>query len=305
MGGFFGAVSNRDVVIDVFFGVDYHSHLGTRRGGMAVYDREKGFDRAIHNIENDSFRSKFGKINFAVGEWLNADSFELALSLVEMGFAVSEIYGTIGEGNFVYKTYEDFSSPIKNMPSHRILALNRGEKEDCLKVSVEINPKLTLTEIENAYKLDNEFTNEIILDTIVDSYDRLLFPSLERECRTALTDRANEQAIKMFEVNLKPLLLQAPLKNNVIMGYDPGYYNGCKIAVIDIKGDVLDTAVVYPTPPQNKVEEAKVKLSQMIAKNKVDIITMLPLSIATSIDAFSAGISLYLSTIIIKELQKS
>lgn len=176
--------------------------------------------------------------------------------------------------NKTYENYKDFSGEVVKMPSHRILALNRGEKEDCLKVNVEINPKLTLTEIENAYKKDNEFTNQIILDTILDSYDRLLFPSLERECRTVLTDKANEQAIKMFEVNLKPLLLQAPLKNNVIMGYDPGYYNGCKIAVIDIKGDVLDTAVVHPTPPQNRVEEAKKKLTDMIIKNNVDIIAI-------------------------------
>lgn len=173
-----------------------------------------------------------------------------------------------------YENYKDFTGEVVKLPSHRILALNRGEKEDCLKVSVEINQKLTLSEIEKAYKKDNEFTNLIMDDTIVDSYDRLLFPSLERECRTALTDRANEQAIKMFEVNLKPLLLQAPLKNNIIMGYDPGYYNGCKIAVIDTKGDVLDTAVVHPTPPQNKVEEAKKKLSDMIIKNRVDIIAI-------------------------------
>jgi len=176
--------------------------------------------------------------------------------------------------NKTYENYKDFTGEVVKMPSHRILALNRGEKEDCLKVNVEINPKLTLTEIENAYKKENEFTNQIMLDTILDSYDRLLFPSLERECRTALTDKANEQAIKMFEVNLKPLLLQAPLKNNVIMGYDPGYYNGCKIAVIDIKGDVLDTAVVHPTPPQNRVEEAKKKLTDMIIKNNVDIIAI-------------------------------
>ncbi len=176
--------------------------------------------------------------------------------------------------NKTYENYKDFTGEVVKMPSHRILALNRGEKEDCLKVNVEINPKFTLTEIENVYKKENEFTNQIMLDTILDSYDRLLFPSLERECRTALTDKANEQAIKMFEVNLKPLLLQAPLKNNVIMGYDPGYYNGCKIAVIDIKGDVLDTAVVHPTPPQNRVEEAKKKLTDMIIKNNVDIIAI-------------------------------
>lgn len=176
--------------------------------------------------------------------------------------------------NKTYENYKDFSGEVAKLPSHRILALNRGEKEDCLKVDIEINPKLTVSEIEKVYKKDNEFTNQIMLDTIEDSYDRLLFPSLENECRRALTDRANEQAIKMFEVNLKPLLLQAPLKNNVIMGYDPGYYNGCKIAVIDTKGDVLDTAVVHPTPPQNKVEEAKKKLLEMIERNKVDIIAI-------------------------------
>lgn len=174
----------------------------------------------------------------------------------------------------VYENYKEFSANVKDLPSHRILALNRGEKEKCLKVWVEINLKFTITEIEKAYKLDNQFTNQIMDEIIADCYDRLLFPSLERECRNALTDRANEQAIKMFEVNLKPLLLQAPLKNNVIMGYDPGYYNGCKIAVIDTKGDVLDTAVVHPTPPQNKVEEAKKKLTEMIVKNKVDIVAI-------------------------------
>ena len=176
--------------------------------------------------------------------------------------------------NKTYENYKDFKGEVAKLPSHRVLALNRGEKEDCLKVKVEINEKLTLTEIEKVYKKDNEFTNQIILDTILDSYDRLLFPSLERECRSTLTDSANEQAIKMFEVNLKPLLLQAPLKNNVIMGYDPGYAHGCKIAVIDTKGDVLDTTVVYPTPPRNKVDEAKATLSKMIEKNNVDIIAI-------------------------------
>ncbi len=173
-----------------------------------------------------------------------------------------------------YENYKDFKGEVAKIPSHRILALNRGEKEKCLKVDIEINPKLTISEIEKAYKKDNEFTNTIMEETIADSYDRLLFPSLERECRTALTDRANEQAIKMFEVNLKPLLLQAPLKNNIILAVDPGYYNGCKIAVIDTKGDVLDTSVIHPFPPQNRMEEAKRILMDMIVKNKVNVIAI-------------------------------
>ena len=187
---------------------------------------------------------------------------------------IKAVWDEEADENKTYENYKDFVGDVAKIPSHRILALNRGEKEKCLKVSIEINPKLTISEIEKVYKKDNEFTNTIMDETILDSYDRLLFPSLERECRNTLTDRANEQAIKMFEVNLKPLLLQAPLKNNVIMGYDPGYYNGCKIAVIDQKGDVLDTAVVYPTPPQNKTEEAKKKLTDMIVKNNVDIIAI-------------------------------
>ncbi len=187
---------------------------------------------------------------------------------------IKAVWDEEADENKTYENYKDFVGDVAKIPSHRILALNRGEKEKCLKVSIEINPKLTISEIEKVYKKDNEFTNQIMDETILDSYDRLLFPSLERESRNTLTDRANEQAIKMFEVNLKPLLLQAPLKNNVIMGYDPGYYNGCKIAVIDQKGDVLDTAVVYPTPPQNKTEEAKKKLTDMIVKNNVDIIAI-------------------------------
>ncbi len=111
-------------------------------------------------------------------------------------------------------------------------------------------------------------------ETIIDAYERLLFPSLERECRNYLTDIASEGAIKMFEVNLKPLLMEAPLKNNVIMGFDPAYRTGCKIAVIDVNGEVLATTVVYPTPPQSKTEEAVQKLKFLIEKHKVNIISI-------------------------------
>ena len=173
-----------------------------------------------------------------------------------------------------YQNYENFSGDVAKIPSHRVLALNRGEKEDCLKVSVEIDQKLTIPVIEKKYLKNNQATYEHMKNTILDSYERLIFPSLERECRNNLTDSADEQAIKIFGLNLKPLLLQAPLKNNVIMGFDPGYYNGCKIAVIDTKGDVLDTAVVYPTPPANRIEQAKEKVSAMIEKNKVDIVAI-------------------------------
>lgn len=178
------------------------------------------------------------------------------------------------ENNLTYETYANFKQEVKALPSHRILAINRGENEKCLKVSVDIDDKLTIPVIEKYFKKDNEDTNALMDETIRDAYDRLLFPALERECRNNLTDKADEQAIKMFEVNLKPLLMESPLKNNIIMGFDPGYHNGCKIAVIDKNGAVLDTTVVYPTPPRSKTEEAMEKLKNMIEKNKVDIIAI-------------------------------
>ena len=178
------------------------------------------------------------------------------------------------ENSFTYETYANFKQEIKAIPSHRILAINRGEKEKCLKVDIVINPELALNVIRKLYKKNNPDTDQVIEEVIEDSYDRLLFPSLEREARANLTDRANEQAIKMFEVNLKPLLMEAPLKNNIILGLDPAYRTGCKIAVIDKNGNVLATTVVYPTPPQSKTEESIEKLKTLIEKYKVDVISI-------------------------------
>ena len=178
------------------------------------------------------------------------------------------------ENSPTYEMYNGFKQEVKTIPSHRILAINRGEKEKCLKVEIEINPELTMKVIYKYFKKNNPDTDKLMEETLQDSYDRLLFPALERECRSNLTDKADEQAIKMFEVNLKPLLMEAPLKNNVIMGLDPAYRTGCKIAVIDANGNVLDTAVVYPTPPQSKTEESIEKLKKLIEKDRVDIISI-------------------------------
>ena len=178
------------------------------------------------------------------------------------------------ENSPTYETYANFKQEVKTIPSHRILAINRGEKEKCLKVNIEINPELTMAVINKYFKKNNPDTDSLMEETLQDSYDRLLFPALERECRSNLTDKADEQAIKMFEVNLKPLLMEAPLKNNVIMGLDPAYRTGCKIAVIDTNGNVLDTAVVYPTPPQSKTEESIEKLKKLIEKHRVDVISI-------------------------------
>lgn len=172
-----------------------------------------------------------------------------------------------------YEMYKEFSEKISTLPSHRILALNRGEKEECLKVSISASSERAVEIIKTKFLKDSAF-NSIMTEAIEDSYARLIFPSIEREVRNELTDKANEQAIKMFEVNLKPLLMQPPLKGKVIIGLDPAYRTGCKIAVIDQSGNVLDHTVIYPTPPQNKTEEAKKTMLKLIEKYNADVISI-------------------------------
>lgn len=178
------------------------------------------------------------------------------------------------ENAFTYEMYKEFKEEIKKIPSHRILAINRGKNEDCLKVKLLVTDEDCLKIIEDFVINKNSTTANILKECVADSYERLIFPSLEREIRSDLTDRANEQAIKMFEVNLKPLLLVPPLKNKVILGFDPAYRTGCKIAVIDECGKCLATTVVYPTPPQSKIEESKEKLKELIKKYDVDVIAI-------------------------------
>ena len=178
------------------------------------------------------------------------------------------------ENAFTYEMYKEFKEEIKKIPSHRILAINRGKNEDCLKVKLLVADEDCLKIIEDFVINKNSTTADILKECVADSYERLIFPSLEREIRSDLTDRANEQAIKMFEVNLKPLLLVPPLKNKVILGFDPAYRTGCKIAVIDECGKCLATTVVYPTPPQSKIEESKEKLKELIKKYDVDVIAI-------------------------------
>lgn len=173
-----------------------------------------------------------------------------------------------------YEMYKEYSEPIKTMPSHRILAINRGEAEKCLKVGMTYDKTAALEIIQKAYIIDNSTTQELMNQTIEDSFTRLIFPSVEREIRTEMTDSANEQAIKMFEVNLKPVLMQPPLKGKVVLGFDPAYRTGCKLAVVDVNGDMLTTDVIYPTAPQNKVEEAKIKVLALIKKYNVDVISI-------------------------------
>jgi uncharacterized protein len=196
----------------------------------------------------------------------------LRKKIVEVGEIACKLLEN--ENAKTYDMYADYSEKISKIPSHRILAVNRGEKEECLKVSIAVDTEAFIEAIKNVYVKNQTESANIVAAAAADAYSRLIFPSVEREVRNELTEKASEQAIKMFEVNLRPLLLQPPLKGKVILGLDPAYRTGCKIAVIDAEGNVLDTAVVYPTPPQNKIEEAKEKLLTLIKKHKVNVISI-------------------------------
>lgn len=175
----------------------------------------------------------------------------------------------------VYDMYYDYSEAVKTIAPHRVLAINRGEKEDFLKVKLEINNEKIQKYIEDKYiNRENSKNKTTIVDAIEDSYKRLIFPSIEREIRNHLTEIAQERAISVFGKNLKSLLLQPPIKDKAVMGFDPAFRTGCKIAVVDKNGKLLDYTTVYPTEPQNDVEGAKKKLKSMIEKYQVDIISI-------------------------------
>ncbi len=173
-----------------------------------------------------------------------------------------------------YEMYYEYSEAIKYIPSHRILAINRGEKENFLKIKLEKPEEKILAFMEkDLIKGETQFT-KLLKDTILDSFKRLIEPSIEREIRSDLTEKAEEKAIKVFGQNAKQLLLGAPIKGKTVMGFDPAYRTGCKIAIIDETGKVLDYTTIYPTQPQNDVEGAKKELLPLIEKHKVDMIAI-------------------------------
>ncbi len=178
------------------------------------------------------------------------------------------------EEDSVYRLYYDFAQPLSRMQGYQVLAINRGEKEEKLKVSVELDRELALRTLRRRVVAPGSRAMEFVKAAVEDAYDRLIFPSLERECRSGLTEEAGEGAIGQFALNLKPLLMQPPVKGRVTMGLDPGYRMGCKVAVVDGTGKVLDTAVVYPTYNERKKDEAIAILSKLIKKHGVEHIAI-------------------------------
>ncbi len=178
------------------------------------------------------------------------------------------------EEDSVYRLYYQFDQPVGRLQSHQILAINRGEKEGFLKVNLNLERDLAVGAVKRAVVKPGSSATKLVEDAAEDAYDRLIFPSIERETRAALTDLANEGAIHNFALNLKPLLLQPPVKGHVTMGLDPGYRNGCKVAVVSGTGKVLDTAVVYPTFGERQKEEAIEKLEALVKKHVVEHIAI-------------------------------
>ena len=173
-----------------------------------------------------------------------------------------------------YEMYYDYSEDVFKIPSHRILAMNRGEKEKILSVKISVNDEKIISYIESKILKENSITAEYLKVAIKDSYKRLIFPSIEREIRNELTDKGEEGAILIFKENLKALLMQPPIKGKVVMGYDPGFRTGCKVAVLDATGRFLDKATVYPTVPKRDIEGTKEILKEMIKKYNVDVISL-------------------------------
>ncbi len=179
------------------------------------------------------------------------------------------------EEDSVYRMYYDFSEPVSKIAKHRILAVNRGEKEEFLQVRIEVSSEISISYLKaNCIKKPRSVTSQYVEKALEDSYNRLISPSVEREVRNELTEVAQEHAMKVFSANLKSLIMQPPVKGKTVLGLDPAYRTGCKLAVVDDTGKVLDTTVIYPTPPQNKVEEAKKVVVYLIEKHSVDIISI-------------------------------
>ena len=212
--------------------------------------------------------------NDIVAEWISDDA-AIRRSLREL----LEKRGTLRslaatEEDSVYRLYYDFEQPLSRIQGHQILAVNRGEKEKMLSATVLLDRELALPLLRRAVVKPGSAAMEFVKAAAEDAYDRLIYPSLEREMRAALTDKASEGAIKMFALNLKPLLMQPPVKGHVTMGLDPGYAHGCKVAVIDATGKVLDTTVVYPTYGERQKNEAITKLAQLVKKHGVEHIAI-------------------------------
>ena len=228
-------------------------------------DSEKGMETAADALQG---------ANDIIAEWISDDAAvrKSLRELLERRGTLRSLAAT--EEDSVYRLYYEFEQSLSRLQGHQILAINRGEKEKKLSATVLLDRELALPLLRRAVVKPGSAAMEFVKDAAEDAYDRLIYPSLEREMRTALTEKASEGAIGQFALNLKPLLMQPPVKGKVTMGLDPGYRMGCKVAVVDGTGKVLDTAVVYPTYGERQKKEAIAALAKLIKKHGVENIAI-------------------------------
>jgi len=241
---------------DKTFGIKAKSFINEELGVMNIDDALSGAMDIIAEIisDNPTYRDIVKEI------------------VLKDGYIMAE--GIDKDDNGVYKTYYDYKEPVKNIVNHRILALNRGEKEKKLRVKIYIDEDIALGKLKEKIIINSKYVSTYLESAIDDGYKRLLFPSVEREIRNSITQRAEEDAINVFSMNLEPLLMQPPIKGKTVLAIDPGFRTGCKIAVIDETGKVLDYTTIYPTEPRNKIEESKITMKDLIKKYSVDLISI-------------------------------
>jgi uncharacterized protein len=194
------------------------------------------------------------------------------------------------EKSSVYEMYYEFKEPLSKVPSHRVLAINRGEREEYLLVAVDVDPEPVLSWLNKNYVKENSITTDLVKRAVADAYKRLIAPAIERELRGELTEKASEQAIIVFSKNLRSLLLQPPVRGKMVLGVDPAYRTGCKWAVVDQTGKLLEVGVVYPTPPQQKIREAEEVFTHLIEEYGIEVIAIGNGTASRETEQFVAGL---------------
>ena len=216
--------------------------------------------------------------SYIIAEWISDNASYrkyIRSNIFKFGILIAKLKKDAVDEDSKYEMYYDYEEPIKSIKPHRILAINRGEKEKILTVSIKIDNKYILENLERKIiKNPNSFVCDIVKNSISDAYKRLIFPSVEREIRKELKEKAEEKAIENFSENLENLLLTPPIKEKVVLGFDPAYRTGCKLAVLDKMGNVLEIAVIYPTKPNEKIKESEEILLKLIDKYNIDIIAI-------------------------------
>ena len=237
-------------------------------------------DESVKKFLNDNVKTIDDAITgakYIIAEWISDNAYYrkwIRSYFFKNGVITSKLKKKDADTNKTYEMYYDFTEPVKHIKPHRVLAINRGENEKILSVNIEVNNEEVLSYLESKIIKKDSPVKDIVIDAIKDSYKRLIFPSMEREIRSELTSQSEDASIEVFKGNLENLLLIAPMKNKRVLGFDPAFRTGCKLAVVDETSKVLNISVIYPHEPHNKWNEAKETIKDLINKYKIDIIAI-------------------------------